>query len=354
MATERARHAAAAIWQSVTSLYRGMDLIGTQLKDRTARSVRRPTSLRFEPLEARSLLSALPAFPGAEGFGAASEGGRGGRVFHVTTLEPTGPGSINEATQASGPRTVVFDVSGVIKGDVLIKDGNLTIAGQTAPGGGITIEGRLRSQYSNWDLPADDPNRFMYHDLIIRHIRVRPPQPGGINGDCIQLSDWDRVILDHVSVAWGNDENIDLCASRDVTVQWSTIEESDNHYWPEGDPRHGEGTHNYGMIFGYEGKNISVHHNLFAHHMMRTPLNGAEPLDHRNNVIYDVDQGLSFHPQRMNRSRPGEPIAANVIGNYFIEGPSALKNGIDTYVNPAIDTKYSWIYAAGNYFDYLN
>ncbi len=296
-------------------------------------------------------LGGIVAFPGAEGFGAASVGGRGGRVLHVTNLDSSGEGSFAWAAAQSGPRTIVFDVSGVIKGNVIIKDSNITIAGQTAPGAGITLEGRLMSQFSNWDMPEGSSSRPMYHDLTIRHLRIRPPQPGGSNGDCIQITDADRVIIDHVSVAWGNDENIDLCASRDVTVQWTTIEESDNHYYPDSTTT---GTHNFGMIFGYEGKNISLHHNLFAHQRRRTPLTGAEPMDEVNNVIYNFGEGVSFHPPHMNRQRPGEYFQANIVGNYFKEGPDGRQSDYSVYRDPAINGKYAVVFDGGdsNYFDY--
>ena len=90
---------------------------------------------------------AQPAFPGAEGFGAVATGGRGGPVTQVTPLDATGPGSLQEALSASGPRIVVFDVSGVIEGDITIESGDVTIAGQTAPGAGITIQGLFRAAY---------------------------------------------------------------------------------------------------------------------------------------------------------------------------------------------------------------
>ena len=254
----------------------------------------------------------IPAFPGAEGFGAVATGGRGGRVIKVTTLDPTGPGSLNEAVQTEGPRIVVFEVSGVIKGDVTITQPNLTIAGQTAPGAGITIEGMLRTRY-RVQPPADN--------LIIRFLRVRPQRPKGRthSGDAIQITNVDRLIIDHVSCSWGNDENMDLCNSRNLTVQWCTIEESD----PVG---HSKGhAHNFGMIMGYAGKNATVHHNLFAHHSKRAPLSGLEVLDHRNNVIYNMLLPFIFHPPRMNRLRPDEPFRVNVIGNYIKDGPEVEK-----------------------------
>lgn len=251
----------------------------------------------------------LPAFPGAEGFGAVASGGRGGRVLKVTTLSARGPGSLNAAVQAKGPRIVVFDVSGVIEGDVTITEPNLTLAGQTAPGAGITIEGILATKY-RVEPPADN--------LIIRFLRVRPQRPGepSHGGDAFQLTNVDRLIIDHCSCSWGNDENVDLSNSRNLTVQWCSIEESD----PTGHTK-GAG-HNFGMIMGYDGKNATVHHNLFAHHSKRAPLCGLEVLDHRNNVIYNMLLPFIFHPPRMNRSRPDEPFRVNIVANYFKEGPN--------------------------------
>ena len=278
----------------------------------------------------------LPAFPGAEGFGAKAAGGRSGRVVKVTNLYPSGPGSLNEACQAEGPRIVVFEVSGAIPGDVLITHPRITIAGQTAPGVGITIAGRLMNPY------RIKPN---LHDVVIRHVRVRPPRNRSKNaaGDCIQLTDIDRLILDHVSVAWGSDENIDVCNSRDLTIQWSSIEESDT----EG---HVKGQHNFGLIMGYAGRDATVHHNLFAHHLRRAPLVGLELLDHRNNVIYNMRRGVYWHGPEMNRQRPGMGFRANIVANYFKPGPDAPRTGRDLN-NASIDaTAVEEIYAAGNYF----
>ena len=125
-------------------------------------------------IAAEGASAALAAFPGAEGFGAASLGGRGGRVIKVTNLNTKGPGSLQAACEAKGPRIVVFEVSGVIDGDVMIRDSNLTIAGRTAPGAGITISGMLCKPYSNWDKPKGDAKRVIYHDLTVRFLRCRP------------------------------------------------------------------------------------------------------------------------------------------------------------------------------------
>jgi hypothetical protein len=224
----------------------------------------------------------------------------------------------------------------VIRGNVIIRHGEITIAGQTAPGAGITIEGQVQNPY------RIKPN---LHDVTIRHIRVRPRRWDKVwaGGDCMQLTDIDRLILDHVSCAWGNDENIDLCNSRSLTVQWCSIEESDT-------TGHEKGQHNFGLIMGYSGRDATVHHNLFAHHLRRAPLCGLELLDHRNNVIYNMRRGIYWHSAKMNQQRPGKGFRANVVGNYFKPGPDAPKTGADLK-QPIIDTtELEELYAAGNYF----
>ncbi len=284
--------------------------------------------------------ASLPAFPGAEGFGAASKGGRGGKVIKVTTLKATGPGSLQEACSAKGPRIVVFDVCGVIKPEgsknrgITITAPEIYIAGQTAPGGGITIDGMLRTKYGI---------KPSLHDVTVRFLRCRPTGATGSGGDCLQMTDVDRLIVDHVSVSWGCDENMDLCNSRDFTVQWCAIEES-------GDSGHPEGKHNFGMIMGYAGRNASLHHNLFAHHFKRAPLCGLEVLDHRNNVIYNMHLPFVFHPTRMNKARPDKPFRTNMIGNYFKAGPSRAMSG--EKFPPIWKRSCTELYAEGNYCDW--
>jgi pectate lyase len=280
----------------------------------------------------------LPAFPGAEGFGSSSRGGRGGKVIKVTNLKTSGSGSLNWACRQEGPITVVFDVSGVIPGNVVIRSSNLTIAGQTAPGAGITIEGMLVTPYKA------DPR---LHDLVIRFLRVRPRPvtKKGHGGDCLQISGVDRLMIDHVSCSWGSDENMDLCGSRDFTVQWCAIEESDT-------VGHEKGRHNFGMIMGYAGRNATVHHNLFAHHKRRAPLCGLEILDHRNNVIYNMGGTVSFHPARMNQSRPGKPFRANIIANYLKDGPDRPKEPFEGKPTKIWGGSKAEVYASGNLFTY--
>ncbi len=240
---------------------------------------------------------AQPAFPGAEGFGASATGGRGGQVLRVTTLEATGPGSLQEALDTPGPRIIVFTVSGVIDGDIVIPHGDVTIAGQTAPGAGITIAGRLIADYD-----AAPSN------IVVRHLRMRPIYDGspGEQFDGSQFSTASLVMLDHVSISWGLDETLDLYSANDVTLQWSTIEESATEGHPEGE-------HNYGMIQGPDGYRISVHHNVFVHHKNRNPAIANGPAEVVNNVAYNVRHGFVHH------NPASGPF--NIVGNSYLAGP---------------------------------
>jgi pectate lyase len=270
---------------------------------------------------------ALPAFPGAEGFGAETPGGRGGRVIKVTNLNSSGPGSLQEACQSSGPRIVIFEVSGVIHGDVVITNPYITIAGQTAPGAGITIEGMLRSDLKDWRKKVTtQPN---VHDVIVRFLRVRSPSGRGDQGDCIQFSSVDNAVLDHLSLSWAEDETIDLWArSTNITIQWCTLEESSL----TGKLDHtgqGGGGHFYGLISGGRSKRISIHHNLFAHHENRNPCIGSGPADFRNNVVYNFRAGFVHHNNYI-----GVP-GFNIIGNYYKSGPSTVSfHPKDPYIYP--------------------
>jgi len=246
----------------------------------------------------------LPAFPGAEGFGAVTPGGRGGRVIKVTSLGRSGPGSLQAACDASGPRIVVFEVSGVIKGDVRINQPFITIAGQTAPGGGVTINGMLSTAYRRSNA---------VHDVVVRFLRVRTVGGRGAAGDAIQFSIVDKAVLDHVSCSWAEDETIDIFSkATNVSIQWCSVEES-------AVVGHEEGRHNYGMIAGRNSKRLSIHHNLFAHHARRIPAIGGGPVDFRNNVAYNFRDGMSHEG-----NYSGTP-GINIIGNYYKRGPSDPK-----------------------------
>lgn len=234
--------------------------------------------------------TATPAFPTAEGFGMFAKGGRGGSVYHVTNLNDSGTGSFRDAVSASD-RTIVFDVGGqiVLTSRLGITRNRLTIAGQTAPGDGISIAGRGIS------IGADD--------LIMRYVRVRYTDTDA-QDDALSLNDTcDNVILDHISVSWGTDEVLSINKSRNVTVQWSMITEGQNVF-----------DHSKGSLL--EMPVLTWHHNLFAHNNDRNPKNKGL-FDFRNNVAYN----WGFAPY-IAGGNTGAQCHANCIANYYIAGPS--------------------------------
>lgn len=242
--------------------------------------------------------SALPAFPGAEGFGANATGGRGGQVLTVTNLDASGEGSLQWALNEPGPRIIVFAVSGVISADVIeIPHGDVTIAGQTAPGAGVTLAARLYAAY-------DDS----VTNIIIRHVRIRPPEQTGAGEqfDGMQFSRNSNMIFDHISVAYGVDETFDMYEGEGITVQWSTISMGAIEGHPEGE-------HNYGLIVGPDGSRVSVHHNLFVHQKNRNPALATGPAEAVNNVAYNVRHGYVHHNPASGQH--------SIIGNYYKRGP---------------------------------
>ena len=259
-----------------------------------------------------SAAGALPAFPGAQGFGANTPGGRGGRVIEVTNLNHDGPGSLQAACRAKGPRIVVFRVAGIIPGPIHIREPYITIAGQTAPGDGICIkDGPIHVEYT--------------HDVIIRYLRVRPGDSplGDVpeNRDCIRIygiTSKDRpchdVIVDHCSGSWGLDENLQAYGSCwNITYQWCISSEGLD------DSIHPEGPHGKGMILGCREATVTMHHCLLAHNRDRNPLLQSKRekrpsiFDIRNNVVFR--QGRAF-AMVVGHSR------TNFAGNYLkVKGP---------------------------------
>ena len=156
--------------------------------------------------------TSLPAFPGAEGFGSIATGGRGGKVYHVTTLEDgKQEGTLRHALMQQGARTVVFDVAGTIflKKDLRITNGDLTIAGQTAPGQGICIAGYPVS------IKADN--------VIVRYVRFRVGNEQGGEPDGLGCTDCRKIMIDHCSISWSVDEVCSVYGGEDLTVQWCII-----------------------------------------------------------------------------------------------------------------------------------
>ena len=254
----------------------------------------------------------LIAFPGAEGFGRYTTGGRGGKVYHVTTLEDNGKtsleGSLRWANAQSGPRTIVFDVSGTI----MLKSGmqinkNTTLAGQTAPGDGICI--------ADYPVTLDE-------NVIVRYVRFRlgnealKTNPSAHEGDGLGAMDKKNIIVDHCSVSWSIDECLSVYGSKDITVQWCIASQS---LVAAG---HSKGNHGYGGNWG--GSGASYHHNLIAHHTSRTPRLGPrqgtqtdERMDLRNNVIYNWGGNGCYG---------GEGMNVNIVNNYYKPGPGTKNN----------------------------
>lgn len=279
-----------------------------------------------------NIKSTVRAFPGAEGAGAFTVGGRGGDVYHVTNLDDTGPGSLrNGITTATGPRTIVFDVSGTINlnSRLNINKSFITIAGQTAPGDGITIAG--------WSTTVSNAQH-----VIIRYMRFRPGDircANGMEGDALWVDNSKDVIIDHVSASWSIDESLSVTDSDRVTVQWSFITESLNFSC------HPEGRHGFGALVRFGAGRVSYHHNLFSHHFNRNPRVGDDiTLDFVNNVVYDWGTDASYSGSAV------EGITkVNYLGNYLIAGPNTPSNKRTRAFNGG--SVNTWIYQAGNKID---
>jgi pectate lyase len=195
----------------------------------------------------------LPAFPGAEGFGAKATGGRGGAVYEVTNLNDSGPGSLRDAV-SKGNRTVVFRVSGTIalKKRLVVTQPNLTIAGQTAPGDGICLR--------------NFPFAVASRNVIVRYLRSRLGDLSRQEDDAMGvLHGASNVIFDHCSASWSIDEALSLSGNEtDVTIQWCLIAE------PLNNSLHSKGPHGYGSLARSNGR-VTLHHNLWAHCDARNP-----------------------------------------------------------------------------------
>lgn len=261
------------------------------------------------------------AFPGAEGAGRTALGGRGGKVMTVTTLADHGPGSLRAAVEAKGPRTVVFAVAGTIplETPLRIREPRITIAGQSAPGGGITLR--------------DHPLEVSADDVVIRYIRSRLGDESKTESDAIWILGGHRIILDHISASWSVDETLSASANYtkpgegfyDLTVQWSIIANSLTH------SLHAKGEHGYGsLIRGGRGSRISFHHNLWANHEARMPRPGnysgpdVDPegawFDFRSNVFYNWGGGRSgYNADKASLAR------YNFVDNSYLAGPQSKK-----------------------------
>jgi pectate lyase len=261
------------------------------------------------------------AFPTAEGFGAQSIGGRGGQVIEVTNLNDSGPGSLRAAIGASGKRLVVFRVAGTITllSRLDIDNPFITIAGQTAPGDGIT----LRTDPSL----ADPLLLIRTHDVIIRYMRFRPgPNTlGSYVLDAIGVENANvpiyNIIVDHSSLSWATDETLSVWFpfTTNVTFQWNIISEAlhCSTYKPVGSTEFE--CFSSGVIFGGGTSNISFHHNLLAHNVVRNPRISSGTHDIVNNVIYNPGDSGSWGASHVT-SAGANPTRVNYVGNYFKPG----------------------------------
>lgn len=265
-------------------------------------------------------LAGVRAFPGAEGFGTDTVGGRGGEVLLVTNLNDSGTGSLRAALTATGPRTVVFRVSGTIllKTRIDVVSPYLTVAGQTAPGGGITL--RMDPAAS----PCVDKGTMMIstHDVVIRYLRMRPGPTAcaddSHDGLTIYKPGTYNVVIDHVSMSWAVDEVLNTYdGAQKVTVSNSIIAEGlSNSTHPLGE--HSKGS----LLGGVDAHDVSLHHNLFVANKDRNPqVSGLSVADVRNNVVYNYGTGSGSGVTLISSSK-GEP-RVNWVGNYYKPGPAS-------------------------------
>ena len=280
----------------------------------------------------------IRAFPGAEGGGMYTTGGRGGKVIHVTNLNDSGSGSLREAINTSGARTIVFDVCGTIqlKSTLEIKNSDVTIAGQTAPGEGITLR--------------DYSVVVKANNVIIRYMRFRMGDAANQENDAIWGRYYENIILDHCSMSWSTDECASFYANKNFTMQWCLIGESLRK------SVHGKGDHGYGGIWG--GKNASFHHNMLTCHDSRNARIDHPQIydnylsthrgnvDYRNNLINNWGSEVTYG---------GESGWFNIIGNYYKKGPASTNRAyfVNAYADYTKDGKvysdaYGQFYIDGN------
>jgi hypothetical protein len=232
----------------------------------------------------QQLLAQPLAFPGAEGGGRYTCGGRGGRVIYVTNLNDSGPGSLRHAIVQQGPRTVVFAVDGTIE---------------------------LQSN-------------LVVNNVIVRYIRARLGDIHQIEDDAMGAMNVKNLIIDHCSASWSVDECLSVYKSENITVQWCMVTHS------LAQSAHSKGAHGFGGIWG--GSNASFHHNLIAHHTSRNPRfasDGFGPVDFRNNVVYNWGFKSAYGGGRNGR--------INFVSNYYKPGPATQANKRATFYDPAED-----------------
>ena len=261
------------------------------------------------------------AFPGAEGGGMYTTGGRGGKIYHVTSLEDTNTqGTLRYGIEnGERPLTIVFDVAGTIalQKQLQIKKGDLTIAGQTAPGDGICLK--------NYTF------RIHASNVIVRFIRCRMGDEKKTEDDAMQIMDkygdsFEKIIIDHCSVSWCTDECASFYGMKDFTFQWNIVSESLRN------SVHDKGPHGYGGIWG--GTNATYHHNLLAHHDSRNPRIDHDYVSHQkgpvsifNNVVYNW-KGNTCYGGESSANNGTDYRKYNFFNNYYKPGPVTPSNHI--------------------------
>ena len=261
--------------------------------------------------------SGLPVIPNAQGYGIQTPAGRGGQVYKVTNLDDSGPGSLRECVQANGPRVCVFEVGGFInlQSPLAITQPYITIAGQTAPSPGIMLgKGHGIQIYT--------------HDVLLQHLSVRPgDQANGTtfrNRDAVQLNGEGsnkrvyNVVLDHVTMAWGMDENLDLWGYLgEVTVRNCIIAQAMR------DPFEQAGTPSYGNLIGPfdQQAKVSIYNSYYAGNRDRQPLSRAAHLIFANNVLYDRVLRFVYLSNRPHNGSGGFATNSSIVGNVFVDGP---------------------------------
>jgi pectate lyase len=269
------------------------------------------------------------AFPGAGGAGKYTVGGRGGQVYVVTNLNDDGEGSLRKGVHRSGSRTIVFAVAGTIhlERSLDINKDSITIAGQTAPGDGICLQGYGIKIKAN--------------EVILRYLRIRPGDIYAEEQDALSAIGNKNIIIDHCSMSWSTDEACSLYNNENLTLQFCIISESFNLSY------HHKGEHGYGGIWG--GNKASFHHNLLAHHKSRNPRfqgdrslkeGQQELVEMVNNVIYNWGEKAAY---------AGEGGSYNMIANYFKPGPATAKDERVLFIEPYLPCGH--FYLQGNVMD---
>lgn len=332
------------------SLFRRVTGVGLLCAGLAAVAADSPVSVALEP-----------AFPGAEGFGAVSRGGKGGRELLVTRLDDDAKnpaeGTVRWALQQSGPRIVKFRVAGTIalKATLVVREPFLTIDGSDAPGDGIC----LRDHSLNFEKT---------HDVIVRYIRIRRgdvetlkavkaaglERPKGSSGlDCVSMDDSKNLIFDHCSLSWSNDEIFGIVRCENVTIQWCLLAEplANPQIHPYGD------RHAFGL--NLSANTLSLHHNLLAHFVMRGPQFEANDvrknstqaiqMEAINNVIFDYERsgsryttGIEDHPEEA----AGATWRFQFINNTYVN-PDAKKPEIEPVLKHGVVDRVK-VFVSGN------